>query len=123
MKRLSNLKTEKIGPKLWVLLEDLKFDKETVPAGFVTDGASAPNIAASVCPPMGFAGASAAVLHDWYYSKDSGISNISRKQADKIFYDTMRAAGVSWGRAQAIYWAVRAGGSSSFKKMFSREKR
>jgi len=122
MKKLNNLFTEKIGPKLWVLTKPLKFDGITIPEGFVTDGASAPNVAASIAPPMGFAGAAAAVLHDWFYSLDSGKSNISRKEADKIFYETMRSCGVGYFRAKAIYWAVRAGGSFSFKKCYSKEK-
>ena len=122
MKKLGNLFTEKIGEQVWRLTKPLVFDKAIVPKDFITDGASAPGIAWSVCPPMGFAGAGAAVLHDWYYSQDSGKDNITRKQADVIFYDTMRSCGVSWLRAKTIYWAVRAGGSGSFKKCHSKDK-
>jgi len=122
MKKLGDLFTQKIGAQVWRLTKPLRFDKETVPAGFITDGASAPGIAWSLCPPMGFAGASAAVLHDWHYSLDSGRNNITRSKADKIFYETMRSCGVGWSRANAIYYAVRAGGSGSFKKQYSKEK-
>lgn len=124
---LTNLCTKKIGKKLWRVINPMRYGTKkglmTVPKGFVTDGASAPGIAWSICPPMGGAHAEGAVLHDWLYSLDSnGINDVTRKEADDIFYDIMRANGTSWVRAQAIHKAVRAGGWSSFKKCYSKDK-
>jgi len=65
--------------------------------------------------------AEAAVLHDWLYSRDSG-PGLSRKQADQIFYDAMVGNGTNKVRAKAIYWGVRMGGGSSFKKCYSIDK-
>lgn len=127
IRRLTNLETEKIDHKLWRVTKPLVFQKGTldwtttvVPAGFITDGASAPWMAYSLCPPMGGAHAEAAVLHDWYYSLDSG--DIGRKTADSIFYHAMISNGTSVARAKAIYLSVRMGGSASFKKCHSIDK-
>lgn len=39
----------------------------------------------------------------------------ARKAIDKMFYDSMRRAGIGWLKARTMYLAVRVGGASSFK--------
>ena len=127
MFKINNLKTEKIGKVLWRLVAPLTFGTSktliTIPKGFVTDGASTPNFLYGVCAPMAGNQAVAAVLHDYLYSKDSNeFHSVSRKTADDLFYAAMRSEGVSWLKAKTIYLSVRAGGASSYKKCYSREK-
>ena len=66
-----------------------------VPAGFVTDGASVPQIFWNIFSPFGeyFP---AALIHDFLYSKSSNPQHgeLTRKQADKIFLGAMRDIGV-----------------------------
>ena len=130
IKRITPLKTEKIGPNLWRLTAPLTFiytteagntRTYTVPAGFITDGASTPRFLWSICPPMGGRTAEAAVLHDWFYSKTCSIT-ATRAYADEMFLLAMQANGVSWKRRKAIYRGVRIGGGSSFQAMFCNEK-
>jgi len=82
----------------------------TVPAGFVTDFASVPRVLWSLFPPIGEYG-KAAVVHDWLYHYSSGFSKCV---ADAVFYEAMKALGVSWPRRTAIYLAVVLFGKPSF---------
>ena len=125
--RITNLETEKIDHKLWRLTGPLTFGTPqgliTVPKNFITDGASAPWMAWSLCPPMGGAHAEAAVLHDYLYSFDSmGSVVISRKTADQYFLEGMIDNGTNKARAKAIYLSVRMGGGKSFKTCHSIDK-
>lgn len=83
----------------------------TAPRGFVNDLASIPRLFQSLIPKIG-KHRYAAVTHDWMYYKQGHIGNLrlSRKQADKIFLEGMKVAGVKWIRRHAMYQAVRAGG-------------
>lgn len=123
--RITNLKTEKVGPKLWKLTGPLMFATPSgmlsVPTGFITDGASSPQIFYMLCAPMSGRHAEAAVLHDYLYSRDSS-ARITKEQADKIFYRAMLDNGTSKATACLIYKAVSVAGGSSFKKMYSNEK-
>ena len=92
-----------------------------VPEGFVTDGASAPKVMFSLCPPMGGPHGESAVLHDYLYSLDSEYE-CTRKEADDIFYFAMIVDGVPEITAKTIYSGVRVGGGDSFKKCFSIDK-
>jgi hypothetical protein len=123
--RVGKLVTKKLGDCLWMVMDRMKFYVDgvrfTVPIGFTTDGASCPKILWSLCAPMSGPQVEAAILHDFMYSKDSGWK-ISRKFADDVFYNAMRADGTSLWRAKAIYYGVRAGGAGSYKKCYSVEK-
>lgn len=125
MHKLTNLFTEKIDSNLWRLTKPLVFKGSkfgiTVVTNFITDGASRPQTLGSLCNRMSGPEAEAAVLHDWLYSKDSGYV-YNREQSDQIFYDAMIDGGVNKIRAKAIYWGVRLGGGSAFKKSYSRDK-
>ncbi len=82
-----------------------------VPAGFLTDGATAPRLFWAIIPPWGDYG-QAAVLHDILcetltLTRNEQKITITRKQADDIFYEAMKAAGVNWAIRSLIYAAVR----------------
>lgn len=118
MKRLTLLRTEKIGPSLWRLTSHLKFEHEgtkyEVPAGFITDGLSA-------IRRMDDTGAEAAVLHDWLYSLDCTLS-VTRAQADSYFLAAMRDNGAGLISSYVRWSGVKVGGWASFKKCYSLEK-
>lgn len=84
----------------------------TVPAGFITDGASIPRVFWTLLMPFGpyFA---AAIIHDYLYS-DLNM-RFTREQSDLIFKEAMFNLGLDWPRREAIYRAVRAFGGRSFK--------
>ncbi len=79
--------------------------KIEVPAGFVTDFASVPQIFWNVLPPWGRYG-KAAVLHDYLYA----TALFERSRCDKILLEAMGVLGVSWITRWTIFLAVRAGG-------------
>jgi hypothetical protein len=87
----------------------------TVPAGFVTDGASIPQAFWSILGPHGeyFP---AALIHDYLYSDAStGFFNTTRKQSDDIFKEAMFNIGVAWPKREIIYRAVRLFGGRNYK--------
>ena len=94
----------------------------TIPKGFFTDGASVPKIFWSIFSPWG-SYFSAALVHDYLYSKDSDevFPVGDRAVADKIFKEAMYNAGVSWVVRETVYRAVRLGGWASYKKTFSKD--
>lgn len=94
--------------------ENDKDDILVVPSGFVTDQASVPRIFWSIIPPFGRYG-KAAVLHDYLYDKTCTY-NYSRKDCDKIFYEAMRACKTKKITAKILYYGVRLGGRSRFRK-------
>lgn len=51
--------------------------------------------------------------HDCMYRRDFKPT-LSRLQADSIYYEMLRAEGVSRVRARLMFWAVRVGGGSSY---------
>ena len=93
-----------------MLLSDLTFvraktgERIAARAGFVFDGASIPR------PLWGITGGPfegdyrcGAIIHDWLYH----MRDRPRAEADAVFYDAMRAAGVGWYRAKKMWAAVR----------------
>jgi hypothetical protein len=87
----------------------------TVPTGFISDGASIPRILWTlVGHPFDRRWRKESVLHDWFYrTTDHGVS---RKMADKIFYDSLRDGGLRRTKAWLMYLGVRAGGWVAWKK-------
>lgn len=81
----------------------------TVPEGFTTDLASVPSIVPGVIRVL-FRGplqtAMAAILHDYLY--ETGL--VSRKTADDLFYEALRATGEGRIGAFLMWSGVRAGG-------------
>jgi hypothetical protein len=80
----------------------------TVPAGFITDGASVPRPLWMFYPPDGLHRA-AAVAHDWLY-KNKGFGKYSRAVADKLFFDLMIEFKVNPTKANVMWAGVRLGG-------------
>lgn len=87
------------------LLEPLEYvaegQKITVPAMFVTDGASIPRFFWWLFLPMGkhFA---AAIIHDWLYYTGAR----SKFVADAIFCEAIKALGCSKFRQYAMFYCV-----------------
>jgi hypothetical protein len=83
-----------------------------VPAGFVTDFASIPQLFWNILPPWGTYG-KAAVVHDYLYGRQGVLTEMSppwkytRKQADEILLEGMKVLGVNWCTRWIIYTAVR----------------
>lgn len=109
--------------KQFELLESFSYYRENdkddiieVPAGFVSDLASIPRIFWNILPPQG-AGkglnySSSCFLHDKPYSADTPYS---RKEADDIFLESMKAVGVSKIVRYTLYYCVRWFGKSHYK--------
>lgn len=101
------------------LLESLKYEymgrKFIVPAGFVSDGASVPEFLwSSVSPAIDPRTLDGALAHDYLYR--SITHDFTRKEADQLFYDYIRAHGLSYWRSKKAYWGVRLFGAGSWKK-------
>jgi hypothetical protein len=104
----------------WIVWQDIEFrvelnDKSTmtilVPRGFVTDLASTPPELWSIYPPFGKY-LSASILHDYLYWRQS----CRRDEADKIFYQTMRDAGVDQATQSRFYVALEKKGDHAWKQ-------
>lgn len=80
----------------WRIDEPLTFQGVTVPAGFISDGASVPRPLWWFLPQWGRY-SSAAIVHDYLCrSLDEGIAlGLTRRDADRIFYDGMIECGVN----------------------------
>ena len=74
----------------------------TVPAGFVTDFASIPQMFWSVLPPWGKYG-KAAVVHDYLYQ----TALCPRDECDEVFLEAMEVLGVPYITRKTMYYAVR----------------
>ena len=98
----------------WRLLDHLDYqgnrDTFSVPAGFVTNFASVPQLFWSLISPWGRQ-MKPAIMHDYFYR--TGV--VSRLDADRLFYRMMRELDVSWWKRQAIYRAVRLFGARHYQ--------
>ena len=94
------------APLVYTALSGVVF---TVPEGFTTDLASVPSIVPGVIRIL-FRGplqtAMAAILHDYLY--ETGI--VSRREADSLFYEALRATGEGRVGAFLMWSGVRLGG-------------
>lgn len=114
---LTPLRMETIGVRSWMLVDDLVFHSERyqgvviAPRGVQTDLASIPRVLWSLVPKVG-AHDKAAVIHDGgyaHYLVTEGGERIHtvKHVADALFYEGMRAEGVSGFIAGVLYHAVR----------------
>lgn len=109
------------GTELWYTRNDFTFfigpvsDQRyvTVPAGFVTDGATVPRMFWSIFPPWGIYG-QAAVLHDFLCTNrkltkngDSDDLDVTQAESDKIFYKAMKVLKTPLWKRAVIYASVR----------------
>lgn len=75
----------------------------TVPAGFLTDGASIPDWLQHIFDPFDPDYATAAVIHDYLYYRRL----VSKKKADKIFLEIMLKMETPRWKAYIFYYTVR----------------
>ena len=97
------------------VLDDLIY----IPPGFEFEE-SIPTFLFSLERPVGES-KRAACIHDWLYRHQSytipcGTFPVTRAQADAVYYEFLRAKGVSWIRASLRWLGVRLGGSFSWAK-------
>ena len=91
-----------IKPNQWV----------TVPAGYLTDGASVPKVFWNIIPPWGKYG-QAAVVHDLVCEylqvvQDGLPLSVSRAYCDSILNEAMQYLEVPTAKRRMIYWSVSA---------------
>jgi hypothetical protein len=118
----STLKIEDIGTsggKTVYRLEEplVYFDGDrtiTVPEGFETDLASVPRLPI-VYIAWGDRAHREAVLHDYLYSIGA-VPDLPREECDKLFRQAMISRGNPWWIYQPMYWGVRLGGWTGYKK-------
>jgi hypothetical protein len=100
-------------PDVWYL--DQPYTRETsigtvrVSMGFKWDGASVPRVLWNIIPPWGsYSGA--ALVHDWLYRRHRlrSVTNreITKEEADRVFYELMLEDGVWKIRAYTMWLAV-----------------
>lgn len=113
---LTPLRMEKIGPRRWLLIDDLIFRSELYAGkviamrGFQTDLASIPRLFWVIAPKVDLYD-QAAVIHDGGYGNALYTENGDRMftvkaVADKLFLEGMLAMGVSGWRARLMFKAV-----------------
>ena len=78
-------------------------------AGLITDGPSIPGWAQSVINKEGNK-APASIVHDQMYERRE--PGWTRQECDRLLYHGLRASGVGWLEAKAMYYAVRIGGQN-----------
>ena len=93
----------------------------TVESGFVFDGDSVPRLPLVYMLAKGRAGLQAPALHDWVYAMQP--QGITRRIADVLYWDMMRATGVRLHWALIHFIGVRIGGWVSWRRYRRRLKR
>jgi len=107
-----------VGNNKWQLVNPLRYlnsmELVTVPAGFVTDLASIPRFLQWL-PHFGVNGRSRrpAVMHDWLYACIRNGDDITKRDADSIFREALRAEGLDRFTCGMYYYAVKWFGRSS----------
>jgi len=88
--------------------------KFTIPFGFESDGFSTPECFwSTISPAVDPRTLRGAVGHDWVYRVQP--PEWTRKEADEMLYDFIREDGLSWWRAQKVYWGLRWFGGAAWK--------
>lgn len=107
---LTSLDLRAYKPGEWVVLLAMVFvaasgARYIVPRGFITDLASIPRFLRGLFNVNGLS-REPAVLHDWLYC----MQQTTRAEADALFLEALKVAGVGWGTRYSMFLAVRAGG-------------
>ena len=107
----------KLGNQRWRVEKDffvfIGLTMIKVPAGFITDGASAPRIFWSICAPMAGSFGEAGVVHDFLYSTEG--PNFSREYMDEVLRNIGLYRGASIAQARLVWLGVRMFGGKYFK--------
>ncbi len=103
---------------LFRLLEPMTYFRHnrilTIPAGFTSDGISVPPLLwISISPAIDRRTLSGAIAHDFLYRNVP--EGWTRADADKMFYDIIRADGLSSWKALKAYCGVRLFGKKYWK--------
>ena len=114
------LVVEKIGDvddkAIWMLHEPFTWEngiiKVVVPTGFQCDFASIPQVVMSI---LGDIGQEAGVVHDYLY-REGSLPEVTRGEADYIFYKICGEMGISYWKRIAMWKAVRVGAGSHWHK-------
>lgn len=120
------LRLEHLDGRRWLVLEAFAFTTAagrtfTVPAGFVTDGASVPRPLWWLYPPFGGEYDEAATVHDYLYAhaerfEGDDEGHISRGQADDVMKEAMDAKGLRPSAVFTIHRSVRLGGWLTWRR-------
>ena len=119
------LRVEFIDGRRWRVARDVSYrsragEVSTVRAGFVFDFASIPRLFWPLIPPAGDGHnryGLAAVWHDWLYTHQRiGGRPVTRREADRLFLEIMRALDVAPWLAWTMFAAVRVGGVCSWNR-------
>lgn len=113
--RYDRLASKELGADYWRILSPFgyKISEDewiTIPAGYLTDGASVPQVFWNMIPPWGVYG-QAAVVHDILCEylavvKDGVKTPITRARCDQILNEAMKVLGCPVAKRLMIYWAV-----------------
>jgi len=113
--RYDRLASKELGADHWRILSPFGYkisENEwiTIPVGYLTDGASVPQIFWNMIPPWGVYG-QAAVVHDILCEylavvRDGVKVDITRARCDEILNEAMKVLGVPMAKRLMIYWAV-----------------
>jgi hypothetical protein len=95
-----------------------KVGKIVVPAGFVTDLASIPQVLWNILPPIGKYD-KAAVVHDFLYQRNG----VTRLTADDVLLEGMNVCNVPGWKKYSIYSGVRVGGWVTWNKYRAQDKK
>ena len=119
----NNLKVEKTGDQVYMLLEDLVYDgskfKITVKKDFDFDAISIPKIFWTlVDSPFTGRAVRSATVHDALYASQI----LPKSECDKIFLEAMTEDGVNYAKRNAMYMAVKIGGNSAYEDTEDLEK-
>ena len=98
----------------WTVRSDRYSMTITIPGGFVFDGDSVPRLPIIYMLAKGRAGLRAPCLHDWLYAH--AWRGTTRRMADAMYWDAMRAWGVGWWWAVVHYVGVRLGGWVAWRR-------
>ena len=120
---MNNLKVEKTGDQVYVLLEDLVYEGTkfiiTVKKGFDFDAISIPKVFWTlVDSPFTGRAVRGATVHDALYASQI----LPKSECDKVFLEAMTEDGVNYVKRNAMYMAVKFGGSSAYNDTEELEK-
>lgn len=83
-----------------------------VPAGYLSDLASVPQLARRIVDPQTPQARRPSVVHDYVYTHLT--HRFSKAEADRILYDALREEGMNTALAWLMWKAVRLGGRGSW---------
>ena len=117
---LNDLDVHLMGDYTWLLDSCLVYYSVilgctvTVPKGFATDLASVPRVP-FIYEAWGNRAHREAVLHDYLY-RAGAVPDCTRDQVDRVFLEAMESRGVKWSIRYPMYWGVRLGGWTAWKR-------